>query len=426
MAETHDVTDPRGVGPRDPSTEIHPPGRRLPGVVDRAISIAVVPGDTEDTIRTKRLVTGAAWAGFLVAIPVATIQMFLFGGPISAAFVGCSLVSAGLALVVLWRWPETFGGVIHALVLVNILVSGSLVVVFGGLFASGFNLIWGLIVLLAGLAVFADRRAVIWLGIYLGVIVLSLLWAGRVEPVETLAYAEYVAVFNLIVVTLFVFGLVYYYVRQRAILLDQSESLLRNILPDQIAVRLKSSPGMIADGFAEASVLFADVAGFTPMSQTMAPAEIVSLLDEVFSGFDLLVEERGLEKIKTIGDAYMVAAGVPVKRPDHAVAICDLALEMRDYVADRDFQGRRLSFRMGINSGPVVAGIIGRRKFSYDLWGDSVNTASRMESFGSAGHIQVTEATVRLVEDEFVCEPRGVIEVKGKGPMPVWYLTGRR
>lgn len=138
-----------------------------------------------------------------------------------------------------------------------------------------------------------------------------------------------------------------------------------------------------------------------------------------------MVESRGLEKIKTIGDAYMVAAGVPQARADHAHAICDLALDMQQMVDGRRFGGREISFRIGINSGNVVAGIIGTRKFSYDLWGDAVNVASRMESLGRAGRIQITEATWDLVHEDFICESGGLVDVKGKGQMSVWFLEGR-
>ncbi len=158
----------------------------------------------------------------------------------------------------------------------------------------------------------------------------------------------------------------------------------------------------------------------------MTPTEIVELLNEVFSHFDTLVDKYGLEKIKTIGDCYMVAAGVPRPRADHAQALTRMALEMRDYVSGREFHGRRLAFRIGLNSGPVVAGVIGRKKFIYDLWGDAVNTASRMESHGQGGIIQITRATYELVKDEFVCEPRGTMNVKGKGEMEVWFVTGER
>jgi class 3 adenylate cyclase len=204
----------------------------------------------------------------------------------------------------------------------------------------------------------------------------------------------------------------------------KSEALLRNILPEEIAASLKDHDRVIADLFEGASVLFADVVNFTPLSASMNPAQVVELLNEVFSGFDALVEKYQLEKIKTIGDCYMVAAGVPRPRRDHAQVLTQFALDMRDYVAQHQFQGFTLSFRIGLNSGPLVAGVIGRRKFIYDLWGDTVNTASRMESHGKANCIQITCATYELVQDRFICEPQGTVDVKGKGPMTIWHVLG--
>lgn len=162
------------------------------------------------------------------------------------------------------------------------------------------------------------------------------------------------------------------------------------------------------------------------MAARLAPSEVINMLNEVFVAFDAMVTERGLEKIKTIGDAYMVAAGVPVRRDDHARAICDLALAMRDHVASQDFAGHKLTMRIGIASGPVMAGIIGRQRFSYDLWGDTVNLASRMETTGTPERIQITSITCDLVTPWFVCEERGIVEVKGKGPMQTCYLIRRR
>jgi adenylate cyclase len=153
---------------------------------------------------------------------------------------------------------------------------------------------------------------------------------------------------------------------------------------------------------------------------------LVELLNEVFSLFDTLVGRYGLEKIKTIGDCYMVAAGIPQPRSDHAHVLTHLALDIRDYVSQCEFRGKRLAFRIGVNSGPVVAGVIGRKKFIYDLWGDAVNTASRMESQGAGGFIQITDATYNLIKDDFICEPHGVINVKGKGEMNVWYVLAKR
>jgi guanylate cyclase len=204
----------------------------------------------------------------------------------------------------------------------------------------------------------------------------------------------------------------------------RARALLLSILPEEIADELTKAPRIIADQFDDVSVLFADVVGFTPMSAEMSPAELVEMLDDLFARFDELVEQAGLEKIKTIGDCYMVAAGIPRPRADHARALVTLALQMQEIVRDELFRGRRLRLRIGINSGSVVAGVIGRRKFSYDLWGDVVNTASRMESHGVPGEVQLTESTRLLVADDFACEPRGSIDVRGKGQLPVWLVTG--
>lgn len=207
---------------------------------------------------------------------------------------------------------------------------------------------------------------------------------------------------------------------------ERSEGLLRNILPAPIARRLKSEKRSIADGFTEVTVLFADLVGFTDLSSRMPPAELVELLNRVFSELDDLTERRGLEKIKTIGDAYMVAAGLPEPRPDHAHAAARFAFDMLAVVerVNRE-SGHALAVRIGIHTGPVVAGVIGKRKFIYDLWGDTVNIASRMESHGVPGSIHVTAEVARRIADEFdLSEPR-TITVKGKGEM-VTHLIVRR
>ncbi|HUJ76711.1 MAG TPA: adenylate/guanylate cyclase domain-containing protein [bacterium] len=206
----------------------------------------------------------------------------------------------------------------------------------------------------------------------------------------------------------------------------KSEALLLNILPPPIADRLLGQAGTIADGFAEVTVLFADIVGFTRLSAGMPPQRVVDLLNGVFTAFDELVTQRGLEKIKTIGDAYMVAGGLPHHRADHAEAVADLALAMLETVRGfRHETGEPLSIRIGINTGPVVAGVIGKTKYIYDLWGDTVNTASRMESHGVPGEIQVTAATREALGERFLFTERGEIEVKGKGWMPVYLLRGR-
>ena len=167
--------------------------------------------------------------------------------------------------------------------------------------------------------------------------------------------------------------------------------------------------------------------GFTPLTTELSPNAMVELLNEIYSHFDSLVEKHGVEKIRTIGDNYMVAAGVPRPRPDHAQALARLALEMTAYLAGLPpVGGRRLSFRIGINSGPVIAGVIGHKKFAYDVWGDTVNTASRMESQGTPGKIQITGATYELVKEDFICRPVGPVEIKGKGRMDIWFIVAAR
>ena len=206
----------------------------------------------------------------------------------------------------------------------------------------------------------------------------------------------------------------------------ESERLLLNVLPVSIAERLKRFDP-IADHFSDASILFADLVGFTEFSACKTPSEIVIILNRIFSEFDKLTDRYGLEKIKTIGDAYMVVSGLPSPRPEHLESIAEMALEMQHTIEklSKD-NGTNLQLRVGINSGPVVAGIIGIKKFSYDLWGDTVNVASRMEALGLPGKIQVSEAVFQALKDRFTFEQRGLIPVKGKGEMMTYLLTGHR
>jgi class 3 adenylate cyclase len=215
---------------------------------------------------------------------------------------------------------------------------------------------------------------------------------------------------------------------RRALQLEQerSERLLLNVLPAPIAARLKAGEVVIADAFPEVSVLFADLVDFTRRSRQIGPARVVATLNELFSAFDALAQRHGLEKIKTIGDAYMVAGGLPQPRPDHAEAIAEMALAMQAEVTRRtDPSGQPLQVRIGIDTGPVEAGVIGTVKFSYDLWGDTVNTASRMESHGIPGCIQVTERTYQRLRDGYRFQRRGPIQVRGMGEMVTYLLLGR-
>jgi adenylate cyclase len=209
---------------------------------------------------------------------------------------------------------------------------------------------------------------------------------------------------------------------------ERSERLLANILPSSIAQRLKDpSRNIIADKYDDASILFADIAGYTKRASDTTPTELVRFLDTLYTDLDALVDRHGLEKIKTSGDSYMVVSGVPTPRPDHVHAIACLALDITEAVAGlTDPQGRAVPLRIGLASGPVVAGVVGARKFFYDVWGDAVNVASRMESTDVEGRIQVPQAMYERLKDGYVLEERGDVDVKGKGLIHTWYLVGRR
>jgi class 3 adenylate cyclase len=205
----------------------------------------------------------------------------------------------------------------------------------------------------------------------------------------------------------------------------RSEELLLNVLPATIAGRLKGTSGTIADGFASVTVMFADIVGFTTLSSRLSPERVVELLNELFCTFDDLAGGLGLEKIKTIGDCYMIVGGLPEPRPDHAEAVADMALAMLAAVHSmREHIGEPIDVRIGLHTGPVVAGVIGKRKFIYDVWGDTVNVASRMESHGVPGAIQLTATARGLLDGKYRMTPRGTIDVKGKGTMETWLLEG--
>lgn len=215
--------------------------------------------------------------------------------------------------------------------------------------------------------------------------------------------------------------------RERERLARENERLLLNILPEPIARRLRDGEPLIADRFDDVTLLFADIAEFTRMSSSMSPVDLVTVLNDVFSAFDTLVDRHGLEKVKTIGDAYMVVGGMLDDAPDHTARVAAMAIELAAAIGRIEAAERHgIRFRIGIHCGPIVAGVIGTRKFIYDVWGDTVNMASRMESLGVPGRIQVTHAVRERLADVFAFEARGLIDVKGKGPTPTWFLEARR
>ena len=398
---------------------------RVRRIWDSFLSIGSFPGESDDQRGKRRIIVG--------------VSVFFIGLNVLGGFAGLGSERAWLAvtsfwlaghiagsLIVLRLKPAWFAGVFNVLFFLALVLTLVETVLLGGIQPSSGQILWGLMSVLGALVALGVKAGFAWFIVYIVTVVAAEVLSDAIEPRYIVEATSGDLIFNIVAVTAVVFATMAYFVRQRDRFQRQSDDLLHNILPDEIASRLKAEHTMIADHFESASVLFADVVDFTPMSAGMAPSELVGLLNEVFSTFDGFVDELGLEKIKTVGDEYMVASGVPVARPDHAHAVAELGLRIRDHVAVNDFDGHRIELRIGINSGPVVAGIIGSHKFAYDLWGDAVNTASRMESAGLAGCVQVSGATHELIRDEFVCESRGLVSVKGKGDMDTYLLISKR
>jgi adenylate cyclase len=306
-------------------------------------------------------------------------------------------------------------------------------VALGGFINSSAVILWSFICPLGALLFAEYKQSPRWLVAYLVLLALSGILQPYVGFANHLPQSLVIIFFvlNIGAVSSIAFVLLHYFVgqKERAYRLlrleqDRSESLLLNVLPREIAARLKGGERVIADHYPSVSILFADLVGFTPLTNQLSPTAMVELLNEIYSHFDSLIEKHGVEKIRTIGDNYMIAAGLPRPRTDHAQVIARLALEMNAYIGSLAPVGdRRLSFRLGINSGPVIAGVIGHKKFAYDVWGDTANIASRMESQGVPGKIQITQATYELIKADYICEPHGQIDIKGKGPMQTWFLV---
>ncbi|MDP9250836.1 MAG: adenylate/guanylate cyclase domain-containing protein [Chloroflexota bacterium] len=407
--------------------------RLVEGALARVAQIGADPADDVDTRQRKAL---------LVLISVLILPISVLWGSLYLAFGSWAGYVAFLYLAVLVGGIGVFArtrnvGFFLRLALLHILLAPTLSMIpLGGFLPSGGVGLWGILAPMGALVFGEVRTAIRWYVAYVVVFLGSGIAGqvvGSISPVPTW-FASTMLALNVTVGGAIVFTLLALFAKQRQDALaalrgaqEQAENLLLNILPRSIADKLKASPQTIADQFTAASILFADVVDFTPRAEGLPPGEVVGMLDDLFSYFDTLVERYRLEKIKTIGDCYMVAAGVPSPRPDHARALALVAIDMLDAVSSADAVGYLgLELRVGINSGPVVAGVIGRKRFLYDLWGDAVNTASRMESHGTPGRIQITRATYELLKDEFECEPRGTVSIKGKGEMETWYLVGPR
>jgi adenylate cyclase len=401
--------------------------------VGRAAAAGSLPSDTPDErLRKSALVLSSLLITILSFIWVGTYAALGLwrSALIPLAYQVVSLV--GLAFLARTKRYAAYRASQVAMFLVlPFLLQWSL----GGFVESGAVALWAFVAPLGALVFYGPRQAIAWFGAFLALVAFSAAIDGVLpEPSEEIPSSVVVAFFalNIFGPSVTTFALLEHFVRSRdrahrllAAEQERSETLLLSIFPHAIAERLKVSHDVIAERSEEVSVLFADITGFTPAAERLPAEEVVVLLDEIFSAFDELVVRHGLEKIKTIGDGYLVAAGIPTPRADHAEAAGRLALAMRQALAELPIASG-LSLRIGVDSGPVVAGVIGRTKFGYDLWGDTVNTASRMQSHAPPGAIQVTERTYRRLQDGFILERRAGVVVKGKGEMTTYLLLEER
>ena len=398
-------------------------------LADRAVSIGSDPRDSLDLRERKALLVGVS----LMVLPAGALWGALyvaFGEPGAAvlpwAYTVCSLV-----VLAVFSRVHSFRLLRAAELALILVVPAMLMLVLGGLAPSSGVILWSLLAPLGAVVFDSPRRAWAWFVAFIALLAVTIPLARVVRPDAADMPEDAVLAFaalNIAAVSLVAFTLLVTFARQREAAQLRVETLLSNILPDEIARRLQAEPHAIADHFDAASILFADVVDFTPMSARLDAREVVGVLDRLFTSFDEVADRHGVEKIKTIGDCYMVAAGVPIARDDHAHALVRVALEMRECARGcLPAEGESdIRLRIGISSGPVVAGVIGKRRFLYDLWGDTVNMASRMESHGVPDAIQITRSTSELVRGDFATEPLGHVEVKGKGKVETWQLIGPR
>jgi adenylate cyclase len=388
--------------------------------------------DQDQILKTKLLLTVS-----LLIIPAGVIwgAVYLFWGETLAATMPILYSLFSVISIIYLRITKNFVGFRTMQLLLILIFPFLFMLALGGFTPGSVAFIWSVMAPFGAILFYQTQHSNRWLYAYLGLLVLTGIVQPSLRSSTNLPAAFVTAMFvlNIGILSIITYNLLNNFVRGKNRLLDllkieqkKSEQLLLNVLPKEIASELKNGHKRIARHYPSASVMFADIVGFTRLSEEIDPAELVDVLNQIFSDFDTMVEGYALEKIRTIGDNYMVAAGVPVPRSDHAAAITNLAIDMCDYIDELPaINGHKINFRVGINSGPLIAGIIGRKKFHYDIWGDTVNTASRMESTGEPGRIQVTPATLALLGPNFAITRRGNLVVKGKGELETWFIDGR-
>lgn len=386
--------------------------------------------DDPDDIKVEKLaaiivagsccIAGTAWA---------IMYYLIFGFGLTAILPAIFVVIVAIALFISHKTKNHYWAVyaqIICIMYITALIQWSI----GDMFDSGFVLAWALVGPVTALTFFSIRQSTIWFFLYIVNILITVLFddffAAHAIPVDD-SHRHFFFAMNLGVSGTVVFVFASYFVANTLKEKKKSDVLLRNILPNSIAKRLKSGEKVIADKHEQVYVLFADIRGFTHYSSIAGPEEVVTRLDQIFNAFDVIARKHNLEKIKTIGDAYMVAAGIPEANKDGARDMARMALEMLNCVDEMEFDPDfKLSIRIGMHCGPAVAGVIGQSKFAYDLWGDTVNVASRMESTGEAGKIHLSAEFADQIKKEFNVVERGIVSVKGKGQMKTFFLLSKR
>lgn len=397
--------------------------------------IGGMPGDDHDTALQKSLLVLSTLMMATLAIVWGGIY-WLFDEPLAASIpLGYALVS--FLSVTLFAVLKRYRLFRFSQLALSLFLPFFLMMALGGFINSSGVVLWSLTSPLGALLFANKRHALVWFMAFLCLVVLGAVVESSSATVGTNLdpfMIQFFFVMNIGLCSTVIFVLTRYFVVGEATALQQveverskSDNLLANILPTAIAERLLAFDRPIADKLENVTILFADIVGFTKYANSHSPEHVVTLLDDVFSEFDDLADRHGLEKIKTVGDLYMVAGGLPDPRPDHAVAVADFAIEVQAYLAmKRNEPAFDLEIRIGIHSGSVVAGVIGKRKFSYDIWGDSVNLAARLESASSPGRILVSRTTRELIAETHDLERQGVVDVKGIGPQETFLLRSRK
>jgi guanylate cyclase len=397
--------------------------------------------DRSQKIREKsflRMVPLFALAGLLWSV-----MYYYYGATAAAMIPGIYSIISFLSLLY-YRWYKNYPLFRNIQLVLILLLPFLLHLSLGNIISSSAVILWSTLCPLGALVFYNTKAATYYFILFILVMIAAFVLENKIVQVETKlpdSLVNLLFILNISAVTFLTFYVLRYFVYQNEIVKEQlnkeqellaierekSEKLLLNILPASIADRLKAGEKTIANEYPEVAILFADIVGFTKTTQHIPPARLIENLNKIFTHFDMLVEQYGLEKIKTIGDAYMVVSGLKADQPDHINRITELALKMAGDIDTFSLDGNtKCTIRIGLHIGPVVAGVIGTKKFSYDVWGDAVNTASRMESFSEPGMIQVSENFYEYIKDDYECEFRGKIDIKSKGMMNLYFLKGKR